>query len=107
DTGVRDRHAKVVVHLDEADGDVTARVGELHGVGQQVPEDLQQPVLVAAHQREAGRQIGGDLDAPGFRRGTDDVHGGGDGGREVHVNQLEPYFAGRDTRHVEHVRHER
>ena len=80
----------------ERDGHDSARVGEFHRVGEQVPDDLRQAIAVAAHGRHV-RHSRHETDTLGVRGRPDHVHGGERDRLQVHSFHLEPQLPRRDS----------
>src|SRR5207247_562759 len=76
---------------------------ELDGVGDEVPDDLLQPVAIAAHRPDAVVELALEGDLLRIGRRTDRVDGALDGCRQVDGRQLETQLAGDDARDLEEV----
>src|SRR5438067_753978 len=87
----------------EPDGDAPAARRELDGVGDEVPDDLLQPVAIAAHGTDAVVELALEGDLLRVGRRTDRVDGALDGRRQVDGRQLETQLAGDDARDLEEV----
>ena len=77
--------------------------GELHGVAEQVPEDLLQAIRVAGD--GARQRVEGGAEADAFRvgGGLDRFDRGADDGGQIDALDVEPDLAGDDAAHVEQI----
>src|SRR5207244_4893208 len=85
----------------EPAADAPAARRELDGVGDEVPDDLLQPVAIAAHGPDAVVELALEGDLLRVGRRTDRVDGALDGCRQVDGRQLETQLAGDDARDLE------
>ena len=76
---------------------------EFHGVGEQVPKDLLEPVFVPHDDAADAGEGGGEPDALALGRRAHGLHGGGDDGGEVDPLHVEADLAGFDAAHVEQI----
>src|SRR5438093_12663405 len=96
DAVVLHRHPHLLALPAGQDPDLAARRAELHGVADEVDEDLLQPRGIGLHRRQVGRQHGADVDATRLRgRGhhrpdlPDDLAQVEGAGRQLDASRLE------------------
>ena len=75
---------------------------EAHGVGDQVPQHLLQPIRIA-HRRERAVELRDQRHLPCFGGGPAGVDGVHRHRRQIHVADIEQQFAAGDARHIEQV----
>ncbi len=105
DAGVAHRHADDAVALDQRHHHPSALRGELHGVRQQVPEDLLQPSAVAPD-HALDRSLDLERDPFGLGRRPHALERLFERSRDEQRPDFQPHFSGRDPRDVEQVLHQ-
>ena len=85
------------------DLDLAAAIGELHGVRQQIPEDLLQPFRIAGDRRGLRIEDRLDANALGVGRRRDGVDGASDDLGKVDRLHVQPDLSRDDAGDVEHV----
>ena len=96
-------HLHLGVDSAQANADHASPLGELHGVGEQAPEDLPQAIGVARDQAGRGLDLGFEPDLLGVGRGAQRVQDRGEHAGEVQRLHVQPQAARHDAGGVQHV----
>ena len=94
---------RVRVLLRDRQRDATARLHELRGVVQDVPDDLHQAGRIAVDAEQILRQVERERVAAGVDQRTSGLDSSGDDGIDQHPLPLQRNHPPRDARHVEQV----
>src|SRR6185369_59378 len=89
--------------LQDLNANTPATVRKLHGIRQQIPNHLLQPILIAGNHRRRRIEISFDLDTLGIRRRSHHIDGIIDYRHDFDRMKVERKVAGDDARHVENV----
>ena len=100
---VGDDHLEIGLHAVQVDANRPSLRSELHGIGEQIPDDLLEPVAVASHQGAGAVDVRSDRQALGIHGGThaldDQLHDVA----EVDLRRIDAHGAGDDPADVEQV----